>query len=1136
MADVFISYSRKDKTFTERLFAALAARGRDAWVDWEGIPYSADWWREICAGIDAAETFLFIISPDSLVSMVCNQEIAYARDNHKRIIPVICRPIEEKALAGEWFGKGWEATARDNWTELKRINWLFFREEDDFDQAFNQLIRTVENDPEHVRFHTRLLVRAREWETSSQRDAGLLLRGDDLRQAENWLTFNTSKQPQPTSLHESYIRESLTLRAQEEAAERRQRERLRMLVAALSVLLIVAVGASLLAVNRSQLADANAETAVANAEVALANAATATVAQGQAEENAATATVALGEAAINLKQAWDTQSLFLADLSRQQLDAHDQEIALMLALESLAHYPEVNHDEAVNALVNALRYPAQIDVQMEHHGYVGGAVYSADETRILSWSMDGTARVWDAQTGETLHLLAHSVGVSNTVGVSNALWSRDESRIITRGGKTVQVWDSDETSGPELVLRHADDLGDARFSADESRIFTRAGNFFYVWDATTGEELLRLAHDHLVYGFFTNVDETRLFTLASDVVENTGTLYLWDLASGSTTPLLELPHTPSVAGAAWNAAEDQFISWDNGGSITLRDAQTGEALRTFVDRGYVNRVVWNASETRIFATFLDNTDTQNMTGRLIVWDVNTGEKLLTLPHEVNVSSFFLNPDETRILSWSSSSDGTIGYVTVWDAHSGERLLLLAHDATVTGARWNADQTRILSWSADGTARIWDMTTGQPLFTFRHPHPVRSATWNADETHVLTGAGTSSGDEGLVTVWSMKGADSLVSAAGHTSVVSGAAWNGDQTRILSASADGTARLWDVATGAELLRLKQSAGVRSAVWNHDETRILTSGEDGHARVWDAQTGEERLTLPHGTRTFGAGWNADSTRIISWGDDSTVIVWDAATGEALLTLQHNAATWGGVWNHDQTQILTWGYGGEAVLWDAASGERIHTFALGFSVYGAAWDPDETSIATWSMGPSGRDASVIVWDSTTYEQRYALPHPSFNYAAWMDDGANLMTWSRNPSIAGGLDNGFVTIWDAATGESLQVMNDPYAIQGAQWGAKSRRIITWTWDLATSEAAVRVWDAATGENLITLPRAGLRGAAWNADETKILAWGNDGAIWVWPIEVSAWIELGQFRVPREFTDEERARFFLPSLTATPPD
>ena len=44
MPDVFISYSRKDKAFVEKLVTALEAKKRDVWVDFEDIPFASEWW------------------------------------------------------------------------------------------------------------------------------------------------------------------------------------------------------------------------------------------------------------------------------------------------------------------------------------------------------------------------------------------------------------------------------------------------------------------------------------------------------------------------------------------------------------------------------------------------------------------------------------------------------------------------------------------------------------------------------------------------------------------------------------------------------------------------------------------------------------------------------------------------------------------------------------------------------------------------------------------------------------------------------------------------------------------------------------------------------------------------------------
>jgi hypothetical protein len=65
MAKVFISYSRKDIDFAKRLTGELQKSELDFWIDWEGIPPTVDWWREIEKGIEESDAFLFLISPDS---------------------------------------------------------------------------------------------------------------------------------------------------------------------------------------------------------------------------------------------------------------------------------------------------------------------------------------------------------------------------------------------------------------------------------------------------------------------------------------------------------------------------------------------------------------------------------------------------------------------------------------------------------------------------------------------------------------------------------------------------------------------------------------------------------------------------------------------------------------------------------------------------------------------------------------------------------------------------------------------------------------------------------------------------------------------------------------------------------------
>ncbi|MCB9452483.1 MAG: tetratricopeptide repeat protein [Anaerolineaceae bacterium] len=252
MSDVFISYSRSNVDFAEQLFDALKSRGMSAWVDWQNIPRSAGWWDEIERGIDAATTFIFLLSNDSLGSAVCTLELAHAHANGKRIIPVIIQspdfdapiPVRpQDALFQQMLGgRDLFALARELRTLLRERNWVQFIDKDGaprlFDDALVELLDTLNTDLEHSYRHARLLVRAREWE-NGKRDDDLLLIGDEITQAEVWLVEAEArgKEPTPTDLHRQYI---TTSRRVEDARLRRLRNIRRASVLA-SLVAVVAI-------------------------------------------------------------------------------------------------------------------------------------------------------------------------------------------------------------------------------------------------------------------------------------------------------------------------------------------------------------------------------------------------------------------------------------------------------------------------------------------------------------------------------------------------------------------------------------------------------------------------------------------------------------------------------------------------------------------------------------------------------------------------------------------------------------------------------------------------------------------------------------------------------------------------------
>jgi WD40 repeat protein len=58
-------------------------------------------------------------------------------------------------------------------------------------------------------------------------------------------------------------------------------------------------------------------------------------------------------------------------------------------------------------------------------------------------------------------------------------------------------------------------------------------------------------------------------------------------------------------------------------------------------------------------------------------------------------------------------------------------------------------------------------------------------------------------------------------------------------------DKTLKVWDVATGQEVLTLKDAGQVNSVAFSPDGTRLASAGENGVVKVWDTEMGQETPT---------------------------------------------------------------------------------------------------------------------------------------------------------------------------------------------------------------------------------------------------------------------------------------------------
>jgi internalin A len=87
-AKVFISYSHQDKSFVKKLAGELEGQGMKVWWDFDNLKGGQDWQKEIERAIKQCDFFLVALTPDAVTSEWVGNEITYASNAQKTIIPL----------------------------------------------------------------------------------------------------------------------------------------------------------------------------------------------------------------------------------------------------------------------------------------------------------------------------------------------------------------------------------------------------------------------------------------------------------------------------------------------------------------------------------------------------------------------------------------------------------------------------------------------------------------------------------------------------------------------------------------------------------------------------------------------------------------------------------------------------------------------------------------------------------------------------------------------------------------------------------------------------------------------------------------------------------------------------------------
>ncbi|WP_419908443.1 WD40 repeat domain-containing protein [Hoeflea sp.] len=476
------------------------------------------------------------------------------------------------------------------------------------------------------------------------------------------------------------------------------------------------------------------------------------------------------------------------------------------------------------------------------HGNWGQDVqFSRDGDLITSSAQDGTARIWDAQTGTQLAI--RSFGET----VSSVDFSRDGSRLLVSAGTVMAIWDWREDQIIEKFDTSAGEFNDANFTNDEKTIVAAVGRLFSqdtsveIWDIASRLKTRTISgHASEIARVAATPDGQVLATASSD-----GTVRMWRLADNALNTRIA-----DIGGIL------EEISIDPTGNIAVAKAENGHPQ---------------------------------------VWNLATGNRVNEPgDHEETASVIAFNADRPEVLLGFDQ-----GRTVILDTGNGAIVSdQVQHQGAVKFADFDAGNRRVLTAGDDKFVIISDADTGNTITSLDlYPNEIAWAGFVPGRDAFL--AATTSGYVSLWTIdnppretmeitgFDLEWADTVrFDSQGNYAVLIG------PPEIPSSQ---TVHLVDLANGGRTKPLTgHTDNVRDAAFNSSGDRLVTVSDDKSAIIWDLSSGDKVELKGHLSSLGKAFFTADDSEVATvaskgfGANDGTTRLWSARTGEPIITYQ--------------------------------------------------------------------------------------------------------------------------------------------------------------------------------------------------------------------------------------------------------
>jgi WD40 repeat protein len=303
---------------------------------------------------------------------------------------------------------------------------------------------------------------------------------------------------------------------------------------------------------------------------------------------------------------------------------------------------------------------------------------------------------------------------------------------------------------------------------------------------------------------------------------------------------------------------------------------------------------------------------------------------------------------------------------------------------------------------------------------------------------------------------------------HKDIVRSATFSPDGKYVVTASNDGTAKIFEVATKKELFEITHDSVVNSAEFSPDGKYIVTASDDGIAKVYEVATQTKIFSILHDKYKFvtSATFSPDSKFVVTVSDDKTAKIYDVKTHKKLFSISHEKYVVSAIFSSDSKFVLTASGDGRSKVYEVATKTELLSIQHKDLVSSAVFSADSKYVVTASG-----DNTVKVYEvgqkKGFYSKIFGLKKALFTIlhndpvdsAVFSPDGKYVVSASTDKTAK---------IYDVESQTEIFSIEHLDPVLGAVFSPDSKYVVT-----ASADGTANVYEVASHKKIFSIEHRG---------------------------------------------------------------